>query len=191
VTLTGSVCASTIVVLELLSHQDLASVLFPSVLENLNSVCVKKNPKQKQKSQTLFYGQIKTLSNQFHSGNWGSMHVSLEHATEKTACNIWACPPVPTLLKRRGWWFPITVNGSIITNSVMSFSYIWHVAKCLVSYPSLSSKFYVRACSGGPKMAWSLSCSTSFIAISSCSSCHSYPLLCFTSLIFDFRLILN
>lgn len=41
-----------------------------------------------------------------------------------------------------------------------------------------ASSFYDHTCSGCPKMDLSLSCSTSFIAISSCSSCHLYSLLC-------------
>lgn len=61
---------------------------------------------------------------------------------------------------------------------VMFFSFIWQVAGCLMFYSNLSSKVYVHACSGCPKMVLSLSCSTPFTAIRSCSSCHLYLPLC-------------
>lgn len=103
--------------------------------------------------------------------------MGLEHTTEKISCNIWTGSPVANLFKRTSLWFPFTISCSKITNRLL-FSDIWQVAGCPVSYSNLSSKVYVHICSGCHKMDSSLSCSTPFIAISSCSSCHLYLPLC-------------
>lgn len=109
------------------------------------------------------------------------LHVTFGHAL--------LCPPC--LKEQARGFLLLSTAAKLQTNSVLSFSYIWHVANCLVSYSNLSSKFYVHSCSGCPKMDLSLSCSTSFTAISSCSSVICILFCVFTLLIFYFRLNLS
>lgn len=72
---------------------------------------------------------------------------------------------------------------------VMFFFFICQVADCLMSYSNLSNKDYIHGNYGSSKTC--LSCSTPFIAISFCSSCHLRHPLCTYSSGFWFQIELE
>lgn len=113
------------------------TVLFPFILENLNSAC-----KIHAKSDT-WSGMLPLCL-----VNWGSSHLTWTQM-KKTAPNVWTCPFVLTLLKRTWLWFLSTVNckKTTLTNkfSCLFFFNIWPVVCCLMAYFNPSSKFCLPA----------------------------------------------
>lgn len=109
-------------------------------------------------------------------------HVWLETYNWKNLCitfgHVLMCP---LCLKEQapGFLLLLTAGKLLLqTNSVTCFSAIWSVANSCVLFQPVQQILSVCTCSDCPKTVWRLCCSTSTIAVSSCSSCHLNPPLC-------------